>query len=74
VDADPRQRGVHRGRSPVGGPQDYNKLYDNLGFDEGRAVVAKQVDGLPANISVFVVDTSASAGNGRDFCVWKYRQ
>lgn len=52
----------------------WNRLYDNGGFDEGRAIVVRQVDGTAVNVSVYIVGTSAASGNGRDLCTWRYRQ
>lgn len=50
------------------------KWYDNGGFDEGRAVVVRVVDGGATNFSVYIVGTSFASGHGRDFCVWRYRE
>lgn len=54
--------------------KDWNRLYDNGGFDEGRAIYVRQVDGTVTNVSIYIVGASWASGNGRDLTTWRYRR
>jgi len=54
--------------------QHWQKFYNNGGFDEGRAITVQSVGNTGSNMSVYIVGTSASTSNGRDFCTWRYKE
>lgn len=62
---------------PNGAPlytREFNRLYDNGGFDLGRAIFARQVDGAVTNVSMYIVGSSFAGGNNRDLTLWRYRR
>lgn len=55
----------------------WNRLYSadaSAGGDEGRSIFVRKVDGQAENFSIWIAGTSAASGNGRDFCVWRFRE
>mgnify|MGYP000389074621 CR=1 FL=1 len=52
----------------------WNRLHSVGGFDEGRAIVVRQIDGTATNFSIWIAGAQSVSGEGREATVWKYRE